>query len=1000
MPPPTISRSAGRARVVVAMTAAASISCGSAGSSGGGNRSSELASLPLSWKTPAWFIDPANSTGHASDNNPCTSASLPCLTFAEVGSRWGTYSPRLRQNTTLTFLSSHADNSDPVYLSPFIENGALVSVRGTLGAAQQVATGTLANVITKNRAAGQLLRATLPAGAAADLLVVNATRSSRAWIYKSAGGSDWYLSQPLAPVSAPPAALYPPEVDTWANGDAVTLYQPVAVDLAQVTPVVADYGGAAKNQLLVYGLKVLDPGGPSALDPTSASSDVYFAETTLQRAMLLGVAAAKMPPVFVNVDFVSVAASGVLDPGSQIPLFGGVLRGVTTSTGVPAYPDLRGAHLDADVICASRCGMTGGSYGTVFVDSGDRLTWKDDEGIFDGTYGGPTLWGPGAVDVYGHARLQYPAGANKAQATFLQSGGLTINGSSTACSPAGADAGAWKCGVAITPAHLDAPVSAGGFGGTAVNPGGGSISNQGVIPGSLYADAGVADGSASGDAGDASVGNDGGDAGVEAGPMCSVYDGGAAPPGRPLCGDGWRDPATEECDDGLGQSPSTRRGCTGACQVQDTLDVQLTSIDGGPAASPRTLGGGRHPIAVSDNTFAVVALENPSEPPTLSLATFNIVGTATNTVIPISAGSVVTDDGDPAVAALSCDRYVVAWNDLNGDGDGRGVALRLVDSNAPPPMAPPAFANVTTQLEQFGPDVLWTGSSVVVAWTDTSDPINGPDVRLRTFDATLTPTSGEVTLAATPDAEGDVTLAAFEGSWAAAWRDDASGLEQIRVHAANTDWTVGPAFLPPAAGGKVALVELDPMNLLLLYPVGIGQTATADAGADGGADASAESGSDLVPNASSKLQAAVLSLSAGGMVRGTDVPVNSSVEGSTANALAHAYASAVRVGSSVYAAWWIQGAVGDPNGEQLWFQPVGWSGGALAWGGAEMSLPRTAAHRAGDQRRPALAASQLAPGGAVVAAWDDLGLGFATAEAPADVVVEVIPVPVLRKGVP
>jgi hypothetical protein len=190
---------------------------------------------------------------------------------------------------------------------------------------------------------------------------------------------------------------------------------------------------------------------------------------------------------------------------------------------------------------------------------------------------------------------------------------------------------------------------------------------------------------------------------------------------------------------------------------------------------------------------------------------------------------------------------------------------------------------------------------------------------------------------------------------------------------------VGPSFVPPPAAGKPALVELDATHLLLVYPVGIDP---ADTG---------------VPNAEAKLQAAVLDLAAPGPVSGADIPVNAAVEGA-ASALSHGYASAVRVGSSVYVAWWTDAAPGDALGEDVWLQAVGWNGSAIDWSATELPLPRSVAHRAGAQRRPALAASPLAPGGAIVSAWDDLGKGFGGGEGNGDMVVELIPVPVLRTG--
>jgi hypothetical protein len=47
---------------------------------------------------------------------------------------------------------------------------------------------------------------------------------------------------------------------------------------------------------------------------------------------------------------------------------------------------------------------------------------------------------------------------------------------------------------------------------------------------------------------------------------------------------------------------------------------------------------------------------------------------------------------------------------------------------------------------------------------------------------------------------------------------------------------------------------------------------------------------------------------------------------------------------------------------------------------------------------PPLAASTLPPGGAVVAAWDDLERDIASGEENRDLVVELTPVPVSRTG--
>ncbi len=1213
--------------------AAFAVSCGNgAGTHGTGDPgSSQADSIPASWKVSSWFIDPANSTGAASDTNTCKTAKVPCLTYGGLAATWGTTSPRLRQNTTITFLSSHSDDTDPVYLSPYIENGAVVSVQGVLGKAQQVASGTLSFVVPKNRSAGRLLQAELPDGAAVGELVVNQTRASRAWVYKSAGGNSWSLSQPLAAaaVSASSASPLPSEVNTWADGDVVYLYSPVAIDLAGVAPVA---GAGSATPLVLYQLTVLDPHGVGAGDVLSIDNpDVVFLETSIQRFAELGATGFSGGPSFANVDFAGGLDAAGINAKAGMAIEAGQIRGV-------AGHAIHGAALDEDFILGTPTSIYDGTYGAVFVDtSGAFLVQGDDVG-FTTAHGAPAIWGPGALDVLAQARLDYPQGAGAAQATFLLKGLFldlptaelkTQGGPTNSC--AVDDSGVWHCGIALTAANLDAPVTSGGFGGTAVDPGASSISNDTPIgvapfqsdmllwlradrgitfatdgsvtkwadqtglggrdaaplypgmPGPLYVpnaygtlpalrgdgtrslmvngghgytvgkqstffivaspstagtsgityfnestqgwqygvyedsagvhwlnytaygvtntesfDGGGGSGedaflftpppapglhifgmsqqdgvqctgyfdgsqiasianpvgpsvyvmSVMGGPGDAFTSGvndpegiiissglfdtngdveeviqygralspaevaqvnaylesrwpnsnppppppppdagspDGGspDSGVvvpEAAvppPQC-VYEAGTAPAGPAVCGDGWRDPATEECDDGLGDA-GIRRGCSSTCTVVDELDIAYLGADGGLSNTPRTLGGGRHPVAAGVQTFGVVTLETPSSPPTVILSTFSRKGAATGVVTSISTGSTVSDTGDPVIAALPCDQYAVAWNDVGGDTDGLGVALRLVNPDVTPGGLP-SFANTTTAFDQYAPDILWTGSTLIAAWTDTSNATTGPDVRYRTFDSTLHPTSDEQTLAATADVEGDVTLAPFEGSWAAAWRDDANGFETIRVTTGSTSWTVGPGFLPPSVTTKLALVELDASNLLVLYSQG---SAASDAGA---------------PNAVSTLMAAVLNLSSPGTVSGVAVPVNTTVEGATAASLSHAYADAVRIGTSIYAAWWTDSVVGNGSGEQVWFQPVGWNGTALSWTGTELSLPRTAAHRAGNQRRPMLAASTLEPDGALVSGWDDLGETFGGGEGNGDVVVELVPVPVLRNG--
>jgi cysteine-rich repeat protein len=457
---------------------------------------------------------------------------------------------------------------------------------------------------------------------------------------------------------------------------------------------------------------------------------------------------------------------------------------------------------------------------------------------------------------------------------------------------------------------------------------------------------------------------------LDAGLGCGTPD--ASPSNPPVCGDGFRSP-WEECDDGL-KTSATRRGCSAQCQVLDELAV-APPVDGGLSTVARTLGSGRHAVAVSDSTFAVAYLEQDVAPPVLSLAAFTSQAVPATPVTTLSTASTVPLGANPVVAGLPCNTYVTAWTDYGGDGDGLGVAMQVVQPGVAV-AGPPQFANTTTMFSQFDPDIVWTGSQVVVAWVDDSDEATQPDLRLRVFDSTNDALSGEQTLAATADSEADVALAAFAGSWAAAWRDDANGLETVRVHTGTTDWSVGPAFLPAPVATKPALVQLDATHLLVAYAVGI--APTGDAGG--------------LPALTSKIQLAVLDMAA--PAKPTIVAVPATVP--SAIGLSQSQPDVVSVEGSLFLAWWTEAALGDPNGEELWLKPIAWNGTALTTTAPEIALPRLSQSRAGDQRHPAMAASTLPPGGALVLGWDDLGGAIGGGEAAGDIAVELVPVPLLR----
>src|SRR5580692_6531297 len=96
------------------------------------------------------YIDPQNSTGNASPAGPGTITS-PFLKYQNIAEVWGTTSPLLNTSTTLNFLSSHTDNTDPVVWTPICNNQALATIK----APNAPATAAVFTLNTaKNRAAG------------------------------------------------------------------------------------------------------------------------------------------------------------------------------------------------------------------------------------------------------------------------------------------------------------------------------------------------------------------------------------------------------------------------------------------------------------------------------------------------------------------------------------------------------------------------------------------------------------------------------------------------------------------------------------------------------------------------------------------------------------------------------------------------------------------------------------------------------------------------------
>jgi cysteine-rich repeat protein len=424
-----------------------------------------------------------------------------------------------------------------------------------------------------------------------------------------------------------------------------------------------------------------------------------------------------------------------------------------------------------------------------------------------------------------------------------------------------------------------------------------------------------------------------------------------------VCGDGFRT-AYEQCDDG-----NTLNGdaCSSSCKLTPSLVTPRGAPGKALPPAGRELGLGRHPLAAGCNVVGVSVIDRSSEPAALKLATFSNVGVA-GPVVEYGAANV--GNAAPVVAAFADDTFAVAWTDFDGDGDELGIQLRKVDPAALV-QAPAVIANANTAFSQRAPDVVFDGNELVVAWVDDSDPVTGPDLRYRLFDADLSPKSDDLTLAATGAVESGVALAAFGGTWAAAWRSGSAGMETIEVQSGASHWSVGP-FLPAGVNDRPALQFVDATHLALAFTEGTDPSA---------------SGTANTP----RLYGAIVDAAYPGAT--LPFPVAPTVEPyASTPTLSQTEPDLAVFADRLTVAWRSSTVPGNAQADELWTRELKWSPGpgntlTVDTTSPEYPLLASAGLRAGDQGVPALLRSRSWPEHRMMSAWQDWGGNFRAAGA-------------------
>lgn len=532
-----------------------------------------------------WFVDPTNSTGLANDNNTGADALHPVLTYnGGIVAKWGTFSPTLRQDTTLFWLSSQTGSADPVIFTPVMEGaggtlkaGFIATILGlgpvynsgagatitayssgnhkatlsgltgmlasdvgnymTLSNAVQpgndgtflitnflsatsvevlnlagsspdagpinwavrriggalIGSGTLSGVIAKNRATPQLLTANIGFNPTTGVALIRNTTTgklSNAWVYNSITGTTYSLSQPMTPVTLPLQAGFGSEVDTWANGDTFEAYLPTAISIVQVgaTVAVADFPTFTPqiqiNHISFVSVDTSNTNNESVIFGNSvAVSESDFTVALIDQSSPSSHGSLQASTVYTNVQVNQ--AIGLTSIYSKFSA--GILAAVNGSIIAWSFDNdtILALSTVAEITLVSD--VTYGPAGTAFSTPYVTNIYVEAGGAVLGhlrvtgsrSFTNAIVWGPGTLDASGTARLYYASGAGKAVATFINTGGLRLNGQSNAnaFNPA---TGVWTGPLAITATALDATIVSGGFGGLAVNVGGASYTNQGT----------------------------------------------------------------------------------------------------------------------------------------------------------------------------------------------------------------------------------------------------------------------------------------------------------------------------------------------------------------------------------------------------------------------------------------------------------------------------------------------------------------------------------------
>jgi hypothetical protein len=407
---------------------------------------------------PAWFVDPQNASGNASNGNTGATALTPLLTKAELLRRIGAQNGPIQVPMSVDFLNEELPGqgvNDEILIDT-----SLFSLVWTMPTTV-IASGTLTAATAKNRAAGVAGRQTVSGpniNTNVGLIFEDMTLSARSFIRQSLAGTTAVICSLVQNVDPTPlnpfAGFANVQVDPVA-GNTYRVLRPGRLNMA-FAQAFNSFNGA-----LVF--VNTDFHGASATEQFVGTC--YTAFCSFANFYIARVAEGASPAA--SNCAALIAGLGIGEYPTNIPFYegGGIGNLVNGFVGGAFF-------FDGDVLLAGGNGLQDGtSFSLACLENFFVVGFRSNGGancyVPSGDYGPPILWGD-RLFVYSESKVFWQWDRTATQ-TFLVALHIEANGPINAGDKAFAiDVATGNKATApslrlITPANLDTPVAAGGF---------------------------------------------------------------------------------------------------------------------------------------------------------------------------------------------------------------------------------------------------------------------------------------------------------------------------------------------------------------------------------------------------------------------------------------------------------------------------------------------------------------------------------------------------------